>query len=448
MSNKDNDYEVTNNIDAMLDDDQGDSDESSRQEWENELEDDEPTRKPRVKSSSRNEIDDEDEVEEEEDEEDEEDESPASFLSTKNGKVCLAASAVMIGVLGFTGYTKLMPSAGPVDEPAGVIEEPVSMQVPVEVKQEPSPVEVKPIEEAKVSAPITETQQAVVGGGSETSLANNEVPAVTVAPDEQIEEVVSRVVTKALEAQKTELAGIVSDSLSSSVDSLRKAVTADQKSDAQVEDELRAKILKEQSEKLELAKAEQKKNEESARLKDEQSKEKARQDIIAKAKLGRAQVPGFQIINQTKDGKMSVVKSPSEQIHVYFVGEKMRIGGEGTKSVTSIVDDGRLMLIGDKFYVDETLLAPVARKQEPVKQKASTGERASQRNTTATNTSRNIKGWKLNGVFPDGFLIQTPQGEWLTVNVGQSVPGLGTVKGTDSSGNLSVGGSVIKKDSE
>lgn len=447
MSNKDNDYEVTNNIDAMLDDDQGDSDESSRQEWESELEDDEPARKPRVKSGSRNEIDDEDEADEEEDEdEDEEDESPASFLSTKNGKICLAASAVMIGVLGFTGYTKLMPSADPVDEPAGVIEEPVSVQAPVEVKQEPSPVEAKPIEEAK--APVTETQQAVVGGASEASLANNEVPAVTVAPDEQIEEVVSRVVAKALEAQKTELAGIVSDSLNSSVDSLRKAVTADQKSDAQIEDELRAKILKEQNEKLELAKAEQKKNEESAKLKDEQSKEKVRQDIIAKAKQGRVQVPGFQIINQTKDGKMSVVKSPSEQIHVYFVGEKMRIGGEGTKSVTSIVDDGRLMLVGDKFYVDETLLAPVVRKQEPVKQRASTGERASQRNTAATNTSRSIKGWKLNGVFPDGFLIQTPQGEWLTVNVGQSVPGLGTVKGTDSNGNLSVGSSVIKKDSE
>lgn len=118
------------------------------------------------------------------------------------------------------------------------------------------------------------------------------------------------------------------------------------------------------------------------------------------------------------------------------------------KTVSAIEDQGRIMLIGDNLYVDETLAAPVVKKKEIVKKPSEPKERTSQPRQARTHAKQSAGGWKLNGVFPDGYLLQTPKGEWITVNTGGSIPGVGKVHGLDGNGNLSVGGTVIKKADE
>lgn len=442
MKKSDDQYEVTSQIDQLLDEDG--LEENSNKEWEQELEDDEPT--PKARRSVKNSRADEEEEEEEDDEyEDEDEEEKTSFIATRNGKVVVAASVVALGVLGFAGYNKFL-SPGQADaemeQSATSSLEAVPLQG-MESEQGLAPVAPLPDETAvpvakqdAVSAPVS---SAVI------SIAPVVVPEV-VQPTH--DEVIEKAVAEALSAQKKEMSMMFQTSLNSSIKSLQLSLSENADHAEVKEEQLRAEIEKEFKDKAAqeaAAKASQQKQAQESEL-SEQAKVRAVE--LAKLKLNRAQVPGFQVVNQTKDGKMAVIKTPTGQIHIYFSGEKIRLPGLGVKAVTGIEDAGRMVLIDSNLYIDETVIAPVVKKESA---KEATAKREDhvvasvKPKSKRTSAQTGVKGWKLNGVFPDGYLVQTPQGEWVTVNVGGTIPGIGKVSGIDQNGNLAVGGLVIKK---
>lgn len=467
MSNSDKEYGLTDNIDDLLEDEEHYDADNSRQEWDDELRDDEDedenpksSGKPGKKRASK-ELDDELEDEEEDEIDDDEDE-PKAFLSTKNGKIFLAAAAVGVGVVGFVGYTNLSGS-GSSDEALPQESEmdlpPVSQSESVaSVKSQlaTQPVATAPQTQSEVSTPVPGDAGNVVKNDFAGEIkGQSAVPPVAVLDDQLSEkakhDAIEQAVKKAMDAQKAEMAEIIESSVNASIASLQKAVVESTANDEAKESEIRARVeaeFKEKERQELLDQQQQLKLESDAKADELKKQEEERKTLLEKLKSGRTQVQGFQIVNQTKDGKMAVVKSPSSQIHVYFVGEKIRIADEGVKTVSAIEDQGRIMLIGDNLYVDETLAAPVVKKKEIVKKPSEPKERTSQPRQARTHAKQSAGGWKLNGVFPDGYLLQTPKGEWITVNTGGSIPGVGKVHGLDGNGNLSVGGTVIKKADE
>ena len=442
MKKSDDQYEVTNQIDQLLDEDG--LEDNSNTEWEQELEDDEPTPKAR-RSVKNSRADEEEEEEEDEEYEDEDEEEKASFIATRNGKIVVAASVVALGVLSFAGYNKFLApgqSDAEMEQNATSSLEAVPPQG-MESEQGLAPVAPLPAEiavpaakEDAVSAPVS---SAVI------SIAPVVVPEV-VQPTH--DEVIEKAVAEALSAQKKEMSMMIQTSLNSSIKSLQLSLSENADHAEVKEEQLRAEIEKEFKDKAAqeaAAKASQQKQAQESEL-GEQAKVRAVE--LAKLKLNRAQVPGFQVVNQTKDGKMAVIKTPTGQIHVYFSGEKIRLPGFGVKAVTGIEDAGRMVLIDSNLYIDETVIAPVVKKESA---KEATAKREDhvvasvKPKSKRTSAQTGVKGWKLNGVFPDGYLVQTPQGEWVTVNVGGTIPGIGKVNGIDQNGNLAVGGLVIKK---
>ncbi|MBP4081411.1 hypothetical protein [Aeromonas sp. MrichA-1] len=469
MSNSDKEYGLTDNIDDLLEDEGHYDADNSRQEWDDELKDDEDEdevpKSPSKKGKSRasKELDDELDDEEEDELEDDEDE-PKAFLSTKNGKIFLAAAAVGVGVVGFVGYTNLSGS-GSSDESLPQESEmdlpPVSQPETVaSIKPQAATLPVAPAPQAlpEASIPVPgEASNVVKNDFAGEIKEQSAVPPVAVdVLDDQLSEkakhdAIEQAVKKAMDAQKAEMAEIIESSVNASIASLQKAVVESTANDEAKESEIRARVEAEYKEKERqelLDQQQQLKLESDAKADELKKQEEERKTLLEKLKSGRTQVQGFQIVNQTKDGKMAVVKSPSSQIHVYFVGEKIRIADEGVKTVSAIEDQGRIMLIGDNLYVDETLAVPVVKKKEIVKKPSEPKERTSQPRQARTHAKQSAGGWKLNGVFPDGYLLQTPKGEWITVNTGGSIPGVGKVHGLDGNGNLSVGGTVIKKADE
>jgi hypothetical protein len=469
MSNSDKEYGLTDNIDDLLEDEEHFDADNSRQEWDDELRDDEDedetpksSGKPGKKRASK-ELDDELEDEEEDEIDDDEDE-PKAFLSTKNGKIFLAAAAVGVGVVGFVGYTNLSGS--------GASDESLPQESEMELPPVAQPESASNIKQQAATQPVNTVPQVLpevsmpvpgdAGNAAKNDFAGefkeaSSVPSVAVGvSDDQLSEkakheAIELAVKKAMDAQKAEMAEIIESSVSASIASLQKAVVESNANDEAKESEIRARIeaeLKEKEKQEQLEQQQQIKLESDAKADELKRQEEERKVLLEKLKSGRTQVQGFQIVNQTKDGKMAVVKSPSSQIHVYFVGEKIRIADAGVKTVTAIEDQGRIMLIGDGLYVDETLAAPVVKKKEVIKKPSEQKERTLQPRQARTNTKQSAGGWKLNGVFPDGYLLQTPKGEWITVNTGGSIPGVGKVHGLDGNGNLSVGGTVIKKADE
>ncbi len=194
-----------------------------------------------------------------------------------------------------------------------------------------------------------------------------------------------------------------------------------------------------------------------------------------KAKLisGKTRLKGFRVINISYDGKMSIVKTPSNRINIYYPGEVFSVRNTGVIAVNSIEDNGFLVLAGDKWFIDEVyesrdtssdaknskspakakVSSPAKSSKEKVKEKAkekSEGAVIKPYKPTGPVVpapviqSKYVSGWVMNAVYPDGFLLQSPTGEWLTFAVGDSISGIGTVHGINSDGDLIVGSKIIK----
>ncbi|WP_137297166.1 hypothetical protein [Psychromonas sp. SP041] len=187
----------------------------------------------------------------------------------------------------------------------------------------------------------------------------------------------------------------------------------------------------------------------------------------------RSRIPGYSVISTSVEGDMSIVRSVKygkERISVFFKGEKMIVSGKGVLNVQEIKDSGHLALVGNRYFMDDTYIPYIASsdkktshkkesKKESKKEVAKKEHKKApmlkkkpeQKSQVVTGSIAKpiafksfARGWKLNGVYPDGFLIESPTGEWITKVVGESIPEMGIVQGLDDSGNLIVDKFLIK----
>jgi hypothetical protein len=185
-------------------------------------------------------------------------------------------------------------------------------------------------------------------------------------------------------------------------------------------------------------------------------------------RAGRTRLKGYQIINATPDGKMSVVKTPRGSTIVLFEGESFLVDGKRTK-VGPILEGGKLLLAGEKGFIDTEFEAvpkaaprPAAAAKpkaapapagETVTQVVINGDKVVQRVVPAVSSPSAVvtrhgavvaqpkvaQGWKLNAAMTQGFLVKNPRGEFKLVRAGDMIEGVGIVDSLDNNGNLRVG---------
>ncbi|EJG0331906.1 hypothetical protein DBT89_RS25260, partial [Vibrio parahaemolyticus] len=68
---------------------------------------------------------------------------------------------------------------------------------------------------------------------------------------------------------------------------------------------------------------------------------------------GRKRLQGFMVLTASLDGEMSIVRTPSDRVNVFFKGEIFNNAGDYVK-VTNVTDGGYLVLVGDNYFIDET----------------------------------------------------------------------------------------------
>jgi hypothetical protein len=175
---------------------------------------------------------------------------------------------------------------------------------------------------------------------------------------------------------------------------------------------------------------------------------------------GRYRLAGLKVVEATESGKMSVVsKTSNGRVYTLFKGEKLGTP-RGSMAVTEIKDDGFLIFVGNKYYIDRVaeekpVAAPVEASPAPARAQASAAapskpsrtSRSKERSPAAvsSNPSRSTS-YTLNAVYENGnaFGLVNGDGDFKTYKVGDDVPGLGRISGLDASGNLKAGDSVIK----
>lgn len=173
---------------------------------------------------------------------------------------------------------------------------------------------------------------------------------------------------------------------------------------------------------------------------------------------GRIRVPGLQVVDSTASGHMVVVKKVSNgRVFTMFEGEKINTP-KGQYRVNEVLENGSLLIIGDKYYIDtvaedyaEAKRAPQAKSQpEPKKVVESKREAPAKpvQDKPKVVKSSVLKNYTLNAVYGNdndkSFGVVTNSGDFKTFKAGENVQGVGIVEGLDSDGNLKVGNFVIE----
>lgn len=185
----------------------------------------------------------------------------------------------------------------------------------------------------------------------------------------------------------------------------------------------------------------------------EQSKVASTQNPRAE---GRFRLAGLKVVEATESGKMAVVsKTSNGRVYTLFQGEKLGTP-RGSLPVTEIKDDGFLIFVGDKYYIDRVVeekpaAAPVgatpAQARTPAPSKPSRASRSKERSTSApASGSSKSTTYTLNAVYDNGnaFGLVNAEGDFKSYKMGEEVPGAGRITGIDENGNLKAGDTVIK----
>ncbi|MEZ9709227.1 hypothetical protein AB4254_11160 [Vibrio breoganii] len=186
-------------------------------------------------------------------------------------------------------------------------------------------------------------------------------------------------------------------------------------------------------------------------------------DELDALKKGKIRFSGFVVAGTTGDGKQSIVKTPTNRVNVYDVGDIFYVNKKRF-SVTGIHDSGYFVVVDNKYFID-TLHTPLIRaetkptvsqptvkktqpkaKSAPVEPKAKAKESSIPSNQLSTkkHNGRTIAvGYSMNGEYTDGYIVMDPTGKWETVRIGSRLENLGRVTGTDKDGNLLIGDIII-----
>lgn len=181
---------------------------------------------------------------------------------------------------------------------------------------------------------------------------------------------------------------------------------------------------------------------------------------------GRKRLQGFMVLTASLDGEMSIVRTPSDRVNVFFKGEIFNNAGDYVK-VTNVTDGGYLVLVGDNYFIDETYVErskvkttkvnrPAKKQQTSQKPKVEEkkfAEKQAKVNPTEIdsrayraqeiNGKKVAVGWVKSGEYSQGYLVASPSGDWTPVKIGDELKGLGRVTGEDFDGNLIVGNFVV-----
>lgn len=238
--------------------------------------------------------------------------------------------------------------------------------------------------------------------------------------------------------------------------------------DKQIE-ELQAEVerLKEEA-KIAAENEEKRKAEEAAALAALEAEKKAKG-----LRDGRTRLSGFSIVNTTMDGTMSIVHAPSGRKVVLYKGEKFFSPEIGNLTVDETVENGNLILVGSKYFIDtefseiKKAIQPVVKKEIPVVSKSTTEKpapAATENKPTVNNLEKKLlntghkveqvsvepsrsvaKNWVLNGQMGGEFILQTPSGDWSVVKIGDKVEGLGVVSELTNNNDLIIGNFIVEK---
>ncbi|OXX49113.1 hypothetical protein B9J93_03245 [Vibrio sp. V17_P4S1T151] len=181
---------------------------------------------------------------------------------------------------------------------------------------------------------------------------------------------------------------------------------------------------------------------------------------------GRKRLQGFMVLTASLDGEMSIVRTPSDRVNVFFKGEIFNNAGDYVK-VTNVTDGGYLVLVGDNYFIDETYVerskVKTTKVNRPAK-KQQTSQKPNVEEKKAAEKQAKVKlteidsrayraqeingkkvavGWVKSGEYSQGYLVSSPSGDWTPVKIGDELKGLGRVTGEDFDGNLIVGNFVV-----
>ncbi|MHD0644540.1 hypothetical protein ACYPKM_02735 [Pseudomonas aeruginosa] len=169
---------------------------------------------------------------------------------------------------------------------------------------------------------------------------------------------------------------------------------------------------------------------------------------------GRQRLASFQIVDASTNGKMSIVKRNTDARMFTLYQDEVFDTYLGKLKVTSVANGGTLLLVGDKYYIDNLLqeLPLVAKKVEEPKPRAATRSKREVSRSEASPAPVAQKrvefaaGFSCNATFNDGksFGITDNTGKFEIYNIGQTIPSIGVVKGLSSDGNLKVGDKIIR----
>jgi hypothetical protein len=170
---------------------------------------------------------------------------------------------------------------------------------------------------------------------------------------------------------------------------------------------------------------------------------------------GRYRLPGLKVVEATESGKMSVVsKTSNGRVYTLFKGEKLGTP-RGSFPVTEIKEDGFLIFVGDKYYIDRVaedkpVAVPVEAakpvERAPAPSKPSRSSRSKDKASTASSAPAQSTSYTLNAVYENGnaFGLVNSNGDFKSYKLGDDVPGLGRITGLDANGNLKAGDTTIK----
>lgn len=182
---------------------------------------------------------------------------------------------------------------------------------------------------------------------------------------------------------------------------------------------------------------------------------------VEKLLKDRVRLKGFVVINKTIDGEMTVVKTPMKRVNVYYAGERFMADGKW-HTVKGIEDNGHIVLVGNKYFIDSVEEKPVVKKKPKVQAKPKKEVKAEKKEVVKAINPEQVEskqyraelingkkvavGYSKNGEYGSGYLIKKPSGKWETFSKGDIIEGLGKVLGVDIDQNLIVGDFVILND--
>lgn len=170
---------------------------------------------------------------------------------------------------------------------------------------------------------------------------------------------------------------------------------------------------------------------------------------------GRYRLPGVKVVEATESGKMAIItKGSNGRMFTVFKGERLGTP-RGSMTVTEVKDEGFLIFVGDKYYIDKVSEdkpepAPVqsarAAQPAPAAQPTKRAVAAAKQKSKAAVVSSTSTTYTLNAVYDGGksFGLVNSEDEFKSYRIGDELPGAGRITGLDANGNLKAGDKVIK----